>query len=454
MVQNRIDRPIHLPGTTDENQKGGKNTDASQTNHLSRVFPYSGQAWYQRDANIPDSWARKRITLLLERTKRTRIWVDDRAVGEQDALAAMQVRDVTAFMAPGRHQLTILVDNARNPPAGGHQLSDDTQTNWNGIIGRIELQATEKVWIDGVQVYPDVAAHAAKLRITIGNLAAGKASGTLRLAAASWNSPRRAAAPCSLVRFGPAANGAVVEAVYDMGKDALPWDEFSPALYKLTVSMKARAGAERFTGTAAAAFGMREFTTRGTQFAINGNTVFLRGKHDACVFPLTGHPPMDVERWMRVFETARDYGINHYRFHSWCPPDAAFAAADRVGIYLQPELFNFGGDFSRDAASAAYTRAEGLRILKDFGNHPSFVMFALGNEMGGGRDVRSDIVREFRRADPRHLYAQASNYEFWEPKAAAGDDYWTTFRTRKGAAGAVRGSYARLKLCSRSRTSS
>ena len=139
---------IQLPGTTDEGHKGTQSLKSDFTNHLSRVFPYAGAAWYQRDIVIPDAWKDKRISLFIERTKNSRVWVDQAVLGEQDSLAAPHVYEIGGAgdparrLAPGRHQLTICIDNARRPPVnGGHQLSDDTQTNWNGILGRIELQS-------------------------------------------------------------------------------------------------------------------------------------------------------------------------------------------------------------------------------------------------------------------------------------------------------------------------
>ena len=154
---------------------------------------------------------------------------------------------------------------------------------------------------------------------------------------------------------------------------------------------------------------------------------------------------MDAAGWVRVFEIAKSYGINHYRFHSWCPPEAAFAAADELGIYLQPELPNFGGNIGEPPAKATWCLEEGRRILRAYGDHPSFVMLALGNELVRGQDVRADLVRKLRQYDPRQLFAQGSNNDFAsDAKFAVGDDYWTTVRTHKGADGAVRGSFAHV----------
>ena len=84
-------------------------------------------------------------------------------------------------------------------------------------------------------------------------------------------------------------------------------------------------------------FGMREFAAKGTQFTMNGRPVFLRGTLECSVFPLTGYPPTDVASWQRIYRIMKSYGLNFIRFHSWCPPEAAFAAADIEGIMIQAE---------------------------------------------------------------------------------------------------------------------
>lgn len=167
-----------------------------------------------------------------------------------------------------------------------------------------------------------------------------------------------------------------------------------------------------------------------------------RGTHDACVWPLTGAAPMEVAPWRKYFATLKEYGLNHVRFHSWCPPKAAFEAADETGFFLQPEFSAFGGSFAKDAKLRAFCLAESKRIIDAYGNHPSFVMFTLGNECRGGRKERSEIVRALRAHDPRPLYAIATNGDFMNPEQCEEDDFWATFRSCNGAEGNVRGSYA------------
>jgi hypothetical protein len=427
---------IPLPGSTGEYGKGAED-NSRPTHGWTSIRHPAATAWYEREVEIPAGWAGKRITLTLERTKRTRVWVDGREVGMQSVISAPQVYDLSDALTPGRHTLTVMVALG---PLGG------MQGNWNGIVGRIELTATDMVWIEHVRVTPDVDRKQARLRIRLGNRTGGPVEGLLTLAAKSFNGPREHCPPAKSRPVAIAVGESTVEVDYPMGDDVLLWDEFTPSLYRLAVSLESK-GSPKREDRREVEFGMRKFGRSGTQFTINGRTILLRGTHDGCHFPLTGYPAMTTEQWVRVLSIARSYGINHYRFHTWCPPEAALAAADRVGIYMQPELPSHGGfAFGTDTGHDAFCRTEGERILEAYGNHASFVMLALGNEIGipkpENRQAMTDLVNHFRRLDDgSRLYAEGSNCNFGNPTLNPNDDYFTTFRTGSRR-GAVRGSYA------------
>jgi hypothetical protein len=428
-----LEDTIHLPGTTDEGEKGPAST-ARETQRLTRTHPYVGAAWYQRDLVVPPEWKGKRLVLVLERTKASHAFVDAASLGERDSLVAPHEYPLPA-LEPGSHRITVRVDNSRRPPVGDpHQLSDHTQTNWNGVVGEVGIRVTDPVWIEDVQVYPDPVARRLRVRARVG--AAGKvvATGSLVLSVRDAQRGRACGAP-QRAAFTTRGAATDVEADYPLCAEARSWDEFSPVLYTLGVALAARRGPEFQLDTVSVRFGLREFVAQDARFRVNGRPTFLRGKHDACVFPLTGYPPMTVEGWRRVFRVAKEWGINHYRFHTWCPPRAAFDAADELGVYLQPELPNWA-DFG-EPAHDDFLRAEGERLLRAFGNHPSFVMLSLGNELGGRQARMAPFVSLFQRTDPRHLYAQGTND--WFPGPGAGDDYYASFQV---AGKKVRGSFA------------
>jgi len=288
---------IDLPSTTDEQRKGPENTERN-LGYPTRVHPYIGAAWYRREVEVPASWLGKRITLSLERTKTTTLWVDGVQVGDsQETLTTAQVYDLSAVLRPGsRHQLTLCVDNSALPPIGNPaQTSVDTQTNWNGVLGEIALRATDLVWIEEVKLFPDVEAKAVRVVLTFGSPDGALARGRLSLCARSWNGGEGAAShePEPLgVEFEADEQGRY-EVVYRLGEGARLWSEFSPELYRLEISYAGKSG-EKDSRTVD--FGLRELRTRGTQFTINGQVTMIRGEVNRAVFPLTGYPPMDVER--------------------------------------------------------------------------------------------------------------------------------------------------------------
>jgi hypothetical protein len=438
------DDSIVLPASLAQRGKGAVNANYEYIGGLSDAYYFWGCAWYQRQINIPSNWANKRIVLTMERTKVSMVWVDSNLIGKQTSLAAPHNYDLTNYLTPGSHRITIRVDS-RLPPTsdlpvqGGMQIAIQA---WNGILGKFQLRATDRVWLDNVLVRPDVTNHQANLIIKIGNSTGGNAQGTISLAA---QHPANAQYPqhsftLKTINFSVGTGVTEINTTLLSDLNVILWDEFSPELYNLTVVLnEPDRGCNNTFDTA---FGMREFKTSGTQFTINGRKTFLRGKHDCIPNPTLGYQSMDVNEWVRMMTLSKQYGINHYRFHTCVPPEAAFKAADIVGIYIQPELYNNGLDISQNPNTVIYSKAEGRQILNYFGNHPSFVMLGAGNELYGSRTPRAAIVSDLRNADPSRLYSQGSNNDFTSPIFAQGDDYWTTMRT--GTTNSVRGSFAHM----------
>lgn len=409
---------IFLPGSTDQGGFGLKTGGASR-GWLSRPFAYEGPAWYQRTVVIPEPWRGKRISLFLERPHwQTEVWVDGEPMGSADSLVAPHIYDLGATLKPGAHTLTVRVDNTYAIDVGrnAHSVTEHTQTNWNGIVGRIELRASDPVWIDSVWIRPDAAARSAKVIATLRNGTGKPVSGELSVQGSD-------------VRTAVEIAGAErkVEFTLPLGAQAKLWDEYQPNLQAVVLNLAAGPFRDQWGG----AFGLRDFGTRDRQFILNGRPVFLRGTLECNIFPLTGFPPMTVEGWERLFRIARSYGFNHFRFHSWCPPEAAFVAADRAGFLLHVELPVWSRNVGKDPALVKFMRAEGERIQNTYGNHPSFAMLCLGNELNGDLALMDKMVEELRQRDGRRLYTfSADNVR---PTPSQASDYHVSPRSNGGA---------------------
>jgi hypothetical protein len=436
-----FDDSITLPGSLAERGKGPRQAPIPHLMELSCEYPFVGTAWFRRSVTIPAEWDGLAGGLLIERSKTSRAWLGDATLGASDTLGTRQFFPINRFQS-GRHDLTVAVNNQTRPAegVGGHMITTSIQTNWNGLLGKIQLVAYPKIRVAAVKARGEIAGKCVRLSVKLENRGESEMSSVLLVRARPFNSNRALGMPPRQLEVSlPVAPGiSSSELTLPLGDEPLLWDEFDPGLYEITVDLRA-GQADVVTDKRVIEFGLREFTRVGSQFSINGRKVMLRGKQDAMLFPKTGYASMNLQDWMRVMQVAKSYGINHYRFHSCTPPEAAFAAADRLGIYLQPELYQFGGKYT----GLPYYLEEGLRILETYGNHPSFVMFSLGNEIGGERSEMARHIEAFRKADPTRLYAQGSNNDFWKPVLAPGDDYWTTARTLGDSADhAVRGSFS------------
>ena len=433
---------IQLPGTTDEQKKGAP--EQKQSGRFTRVHAYQGPAWYQIEVNIPKSFAGKKLLFSMERTKVTKVWYDDELIGGDNSLITTQYFEMDNNTKPGKHTITVRVNNGsdENPPIGSnHQVTDGTQTNWNGILGTIQLKAVANVYMKDVQVFPDIDKQKARVKVRFGNKADCKIHGLLLIKAQSWNTTKPHVIKPFTVAVQLVKKNAVVEFDVPMGNEMQLWSEFNPALYRLSVEFKGNA--KTSSDKKEVDFGMRKFHTIGTGFAINGKKTFLRGKHDGAVFPHTGYPPMEVKEWMRTLSIVKSYGINHIRCHTWTPPAAAFTACDRLGMYLLPELPHWGGVGNKPTVvqgdveqktevydnTTEYLIKEGYRLFDEFGNHASFVMFEIGNELSGDRNAINDIITNFKDYDSRHLYAGGANNFLWQPLQSPVDDFWATTMT-------------------------
>ena len=350
----------------------------------------------------------------------------------QDSLSAPHEFDLTAKLTPGRHRLTLRVDNSMKYNVGpwAHSVTDETMGNWNGIIGRIELRNSDLVALKNVRIGSDLTKTILWVDGEVHNATASRPNGVVAcVVRTKGGGPAVLESRVELP--GIEATNAFRIVPLDGRLAAL--ERIHTQLYLAEVSVAARAGENIWSNSTALWFGVREFTAVGTQFFINGSPTFLRGNLTGGEFPLAGHFPMDEAGWARVIGIMKAYGLNHLRFHSHCPPEAAFAAADRLGFYFCPEA-PFWTKLKGDSPEGRFMRDEAFRMILGYGNHPSFVMMGLGNEVGGDNPFFSGILRELKQADPRRLYTcDVNDPGTGKRKSPIADcDFFVTRHTDKG----------------------
>uniref|UniRef100_UPI0018AB987B sugar-binding domain-containing protein n=1 Tax=Clostridium sp. D53t1_180928_C8 TaxID=2787101 RepID=UPI0018AB987B len=420
---------IILPTTTSEAKKGKINTD-NEVEFLTDLYRFEGYAWFSRKVEFPENNANNYIELIMERTRITHVWIDDKYVGTYNSLCGIHRYDITPYVNNIKHKITIMVDNTSYPTKGGHMTSADTQTNWNGITGEVSINITNNTRLSNVKFYPNIKDKTVLVNGTI----LGDNIEKIYLKAFDDNK--------EFEKQVFNINNNAFEVKYFMSNDVELWSEYNPHTYKMEIRIEKNG---QTINENIYSFGMLSFKTTEKKFLINGQETFLRGKHDGLIFPLTGYAPTDIESWIKVLNISKEYGINHYRFHTCCPPKAAFEAADIVGIYMEPELPFWGTittpeDENHDQAMEDYLIEEGFRMLDEFGNHPSFVMMSLGNELWGSKETLNSILKRYKEYDNRHLYVQGCNNFQWAPCILEEDDFFSGVRFSVDRL--YRGSYA------------
>lgn len=441
---------IRLPGTLDDAGIGAPLDLEPELNfrvltRLQRKVSHVGPAWYKREIVIPDAWRGKSIVLELERVLwKSTLYIDGREHASQDSLTTPHRFDLSAALRPGKHTLMLKIDNREIYNNVSHKIpryqfpenmnvahayTNHTQVMWNGVLGFVRLRAEESIRVDGVSVSTKGRTLAVSMQL-FADAAAGRQTikGVLR----RHGSAAVIAQYSQAITIKQGRSDANIAWTVPADAKIETWDEFSPALYELELNVE-----NTRTASTKTVFGFREFSTRDGAFWLNGRRIFLRGNLHCAEFPLTGYPATDVEEWRRIIKIAKEWGLNHFRFHSWCPPRAAFEAADELGFYYQMELPHWWetkkGE-GHDAASWAFLEAEGDRIIREYGNHPSFMLFSLGNELRGDFERENALVVRLREKDPRHLYT-TTTFTFAKGhgrKPEPVDDYFITQYTQAG----------------------
>lgn len=447
----RFNQAIMLPGTTDQvgigsnypiykNEAGIKPPPDyprdADFGMLTRIHKYVGRVWFQREINIPGNWKDQHAELYLERVLwRSRVWIDGKPVSQPvDYLNSPHIHDL-GIIVPGLHTLTVEIDNRELYPVGilGHDYDYHTQTLWNGMVGRIGLTSKPPVSFKNVRIFPSRKHKNVKFEIALTN-SGFKAPVTVSFVLVEKSSGKIAAKKS--IHLVVEADSSAIQTKLILNKLPLPWDEFTPDLYTATIVLKA--GDRKYSYSAD--FGFRDISTQEKHLAVNGRRLFVRFSNESMFFPQTGYPEMDLLYWKQVFSVYKAYGFNGIRFHSSCPPEAAFKAADQLGLYLQVEFF-WMDDWMRLPALMGgkndslnnFARREMRNAMDTYGNHPSMMLVLFGNEMGGDFTEMGKWLAQEKEYDPRHYFAVSTAH-----RVTASDDF--VEYGDKGMAGILPGS--------------
>lgn len=464
---------IELPGTLSYRKATAK-SDKKEYKNLTDPYAFEGEVFFSKRIRLPKE-SYKKIFLNLERTRISKVYADNKEISTCESFVAPHVYDLTeAVNGKESFELTISVKNTDYKTGGGHMTSKDTQTNWLGILGEMSIYLCDGVYIEKLSARSDLKAKAADISMLVFSdedrvQTLTLSSRVLRLKeqfckhdtdisylkSKAYEAPEKTT-DAGMIEditdtlkskagdfthtFELKAGLNLLEIQFMLGDEPYLWSDEKPYVYEITADL---AGSD----SDSILFGLREFKTENMHFTINGKPVLLRGKHDGMIFPITGFAPMNVYGWLYVMKQARDLGINHYRFHTCTPPEAAFIAADLLGIFMEPEIPFWGTFLGKDdegyeeaGEAQEFLKGEGFNMLSCFSSHPSYCMMSMGNELWGNPAAIDDMISGYKEKYPDVLFTQSSNGFQWTPNIQAHDDFFCGVRFAKDRQ--LRGSYA------------
>ncbi len=447
---------MRLPGTLDENGIGdpdlGKNQwhpDAAPgaredfdpaapiATRFTRKHTYEGAVRLTRTIlyELPKG---KRVFLDVERARCLKVFVDGQEVSGwiPPSLSSPRCYELTG-MLQGEHELTLISDNGypglpHDAIVNSSAATDETQTNWNGVLGYLRLREEEENFIASMRVYPQMDLQT-NSRPALGKNVQGQIRTiTVYVEIASLNGCRGELTidsdallkSCKVSLNVPAGRQEICLENLPLAENVRYWDEMEGCLYEVTARLT---NASEYRTR----FGVRSYGYNAAgRLTLNGRVIFLRSEANCAVFPEEGHPPMETNKWRDILQQYQAYGVNCIRFHSHCPPEEAFAAADELGMLMQPELSHWDphGAFETEE-SWNYYRVELEQILRTLANHPSFVMLTLGNELWSQETGTKRMTRLLELAkgiDNTRLYANASNGFYGTKGCDAASDFYTS----------------------------
>lgn len=448
---------VQLPGTLDTNGIGDRDKGANQwhpeinlgnaediinenvpiATRYTRKHTYEGAVAFTRVIHYQPSEG-TRVFLEAERARCLKLLVNDKEIVPViGSLSSPYLFEVTGLLS-GTDTITLLSDNSY--PGLPHDdivyssaATDETQTNWNGILGYFQLREEKEVYIRTVRVYP----LGKTISVDVEVDAVQPFEGIIRIesnAIASGQNDHQVRQSVMLTKDNITQQKTSCKTIHALfhqipcRDNVRIWDEYEGNLYQLTAVLEIK---DAMADSREVTFGIRDFGDNGHgRLTLNNRVIFVRSETNCAVFPETGHDPMEVEDWLEILQKYKDYGINYMRFHSHCPPDAAFCAADRLGIMMQPELSCWNPkDALESQESYRYYCRELMQILTSYANHPSFVALTLGNELHNremGKERMYELVQLAGSMDRTRLYAIGSNTYYGAEGCDKNSDFYTS----------------------------
>ena len=326
--------------------------------------------------------------------RKARVYLNDRFVGEHDGLQAPFRLDVSDAAASGKNRLDVYVDSRRpeDDYLGFSSIYELIPLRFDGIYDQVTLETGPGEALTGL--YTPIEPEAGKALFLLDTLSRQPGPVDVRIELTLSLEGRASWSDSFSARLLPGASQIALEAPLSCFE---LWSPEHPALYQVRAELTAPSGRDTLRASA----GFKQLETRGTDFYLNGQPIYILGFGDDFVYP-EGFPPAgDADFFKRRLLRAREYGFNYARCHSHFPLEAYLDAADQAGVLVQPELAlaNLPREWIGEKQAARFLE-EWRGLIAAYRGHPCVAAWCGGNEMEWGFPFSRELYSMAKELDP------------------------------------------------------
>jgi len=367
------------------------------------------KVWYRRFFSLPAHWRGKKIFLNFEASDwETSVWVNGQLVGTHRGGYDPFQFDISPAVKEGKQELLVAV---WDPTDKGYQPRGKQVQNpqgiWytavTGIWGTVWLEPVSQVFIDSLQITPDVDRKEVKLQLGISSLQPELVVKAMVLAGEALVAEREVLPGEELVI--PIENPRL-------------WSPEDPFLYQLQIVVE-REG--EVVDEVESYFGLRKISlgkdgAGRTRIFLNNRPYFQLGTLDQGFWPDGIYTAPSEKAWIYDLNCLRSLGFNLLRKHVKVEPRRYYYWCDRLGVLIwqdMPSGDKYIGrnqaDLARSKESVEQFKLELERIITNLRNHPSVVVWVLFNE-GWGQFETEALTEWVKKMDPTRLVDSASGW--------------------------------------------
>ena len=347
--------------------------------YIGETNNYTGS--YRKTFELPASWKGQEVYFYVgSATSNLSVWVNGKYVGYSEDSKVAAEFNITKYLKPGKNLIAMQVMRW----CDGSYLEDQDFWRFTGIAREVYLYATPKVHIQDVFVKQDYQQGKGVLNVDV-KLAGGKAPVEAKLYDAEGK--------------------LVAEGLNATVENAKAWTAETPYLYTLEVAVKK--GAET-TEVIKQKVGFRHIEIKGGQLLVNGQPILIKGADRHELDPDGGYI-VSVERMIQDIKIMKQLNINAVRTCHYPDDPRWYDLCDEYGIYLTAEsnLESHGMGYREHtlAKNSAFAKAHIERQegnMMTYKNHPSIIVWSLGNEAGYGENFEKayDWVKAYDTTRP------------------------------------------------------